>query len=265
MRSVVVALLLFLAVPADAQERIVIGGAGVPIPVMLALSEAYVARHPSERIEVVEKALGSTGGIRATAAGSVTIGLTARRLHPDEQAGLVYHAYGRTPLVVGAHPDVPVQSVTESQLCDVYAGRITSWKALGGPDQKMIVLMRNEDGTMETFRAQIPCFRDLKITADALLMTKPALMTEALSLRAWTIGLTDFAAWTEANGRFKPIALNGVMPTAEAMRAGQYRFYKEFGMVTLGEPRGLARDFVTFVLGPDGARIMSRHGLMSVR
>lgn len=257
-------LLLAVTGPLTAQERVVIGGAGAHVPVMLALAEAYQARHPSQHIEVIGKPLGSTGGIRAVQAGVATIGLTSRPLHADEQRGLVYRAYGRTPLVVGMHPDVPVDSLTDAQFCDIFAGRTTSWKDVGGPDARIVILTRNEDGTKETFREQVACFRHLKETPEAIAMTKPTAMSDALSRRPWTIGLTDLAALINAEWRFKALAISGVVPSVEALRNGQYPLSKTFGVVTAGEPRGSARQFLEFVVGPEGERVMSRHGLAVV-
>ena len=257
--------LLISAVPSLADERIVVGGAGIHIPVMQAVADVYNARNPSRPVEVLTKTLGSTGGIRAADAGAVTIGLVSRRPHADEAPKLVYRAYARTPFIVGVHPDVPIAGVTDAQLCAIFSGRITSWKDLGGPAARIVVLTRNEDGSKETIRDQVACFRDLKETADAVVMTKPSAMNDALIQRPGTIGLADLAALIEADGRFKPLAFNGVPPSLESLRSGRYPLYKTLGMVTAGEPQGAVRRFMEFVVGPEGERIMSRHGLVSVR
>src|SRR6266536_1351988 len=119
-------LVLAATSPVGAEERITIGGAGAHIPVMQAVADAYNARHPSRRAEVLGKALGSSGGIRAVEAGAIAIGLVSRRPHGGEGGTLAYRAYARTPLVVGVHADVPIAGLTASQLCDIFAGRITS-------------------------------------------------------------------------------------------------------------------------------------------
>ena len=82
---------------------------------------------------------------------------------------------------------------------------------------------------------------------------------------ASTRALQAFVALIEAERRFKPLAFNGVTPSLESLRGGRYPIYKTLGMVTAGEPQGAARRFIEFVVGPEGERIMSRHGLVSVR
>src|SRR4030095_5195620 len=75
--------LLISAVPSLADERIVVGGAGIHIPVMQAVADVYNARNPSRPVKVLTKTLGSTGGIRAAEAGAVTLGLVSRPPPPD--------------------------------------------------------------------------------------------------------------------------------------------------------------------------------------
>ena len=85
------------------------------VPFMQELATAHQVKHPADRFGFVTESLGSTGGIKATEAGRIAIGLTARPLHAGESKKLVYRLIGRTPLIVGLHRDVAVNSLTESQ------------------------------------------------------------------------------------------------------------------------------------------------------
>ena len=116
----------------SAQEEILVGGAAAMVPFMQELATAHQVKHPADRFGFLTESLGSTGGIKATEAGRIAIGLTARPLHAGESKKLVYRLIGRTPLIVGLHRDVAVNSLTESQICDIFAGRIRSWKEVGG-------------------------------------------------------------------------------------------------------------------------------------
>src|SRR5262249_44546288 len=154
----------------SAQEEILVGGAAAMVPFMQDLVVAHQVKHPADRFGFVTESLGSTGGIKATEAGRIAIGLTARPLHPGESKKLVYRLVGRTPLIVGVHRDVVVNSLTEAQICDIYSGKIRSWKEVGGDQSQIVVLTRNEDGTKETFRTSIKCFKSLKEGPDTIIM-----------------------------------------------------------------------------------------------
>ncbi len=249
-----------------AQEKVMLGGSGGMLPTMQDLAKAYLAKNPSDPIEVMPSSIGSSGGIKAAEAGRVAIGLTARPLRPEEKAKLVYRLLGTMPALVAVHKDVPVANLSEAQICDIYAGKIVTWKEVGGPGDKIAVLTRNEDdASKEVFRQYVSCFKSLKETPEAVVLTKSAEMTAALGNRPHTIGLTDYAAILKAEGRFKPVSIDGLAPSPESVRSGKYKILKEFGVVTLGEPQGIAKKFLDFVKSPEGEQILSKNGVVVVR
>src|SRR5262249_4623524 len=226
---------------------------------------AHQAKHPADRFRFVTESLGSTGGIKATEAGRIAIGLTARPLHASEGKTLVYRLVGRTPLIVGVHKDVAVNSLTASQSWDIYAGKIRSWKDVGGDQSQIVVLTRNEDGTKETFRSSIKCFKNLKEGPNTIIMPTVDGMSDALMRRPATIGLTDLAVLLQVQRGFKALAIEGLAPTVDTMRSGKYRWVKEFGVVTAGAPQGAVKRFLDFALGPEGEPILTRHGVLVAR
>jgi phosphate transport system substrate-binding protein len=232
---------------------------------MQELATAYHAKNPADRVEILTESLGSTGGIKAAEAGRIAIGLTSRPLNAGESKKLVYRLIGRTPLIVGLHKDTSVSSLTESQICDIFSGKIRTWREVGGDQSPIVVLTRNEDGTKEAFRAHMKCFKALREGPDAIVMPTPDAMSEALLRRPATIGLTDLAIHVKVQGGFKAVAIEGLAPTTDTMRSGKYKWVKEFGVVTAGAPQGATKRFLDFGMGPEGERILARHGVLVVR
>lgn len=255
--------LLIGTVDIAAQEQIMVGGAGSMVPLMQELAKAYQTKHAGDRIEIMPKSLGSSGGIKATDAGRLAIGLTGRPLKASEQGKLVHRGLGVMPVVIAVHRDVPVATLKEAQICAIFSGQVTSWKDLGGPDAKILPLTRNEDDSdKEALRAMVGCYKDLKEAAHVVVLTKGSEMTAALGSRPGTIGLTTYAATLKASGAFKAVAIEGVAPAPDSVRADRYKLVKNFGVVTVGEPRGLAQRFLTFVAGPEGEQIMTQTGVV---
>ena len=81
-------------------------------------------------------------------------------------------AIGRDALVFIVNEDNPVQSLTLDQLRDIYAGRITNWKELGGDDAPIVAFQRGEDSGSQTL------FRNLLI-GDGDLMAAPTELAPA--------------------------------------------------------------------------------------
>lgn len=246
-----------------AQEEVVIGGAGSIVPVMQELSKAYLAKNAGERIRVVAESVGSTGGIKATAAGRFSIGLTGRPLKPEEQSTLLYRELGAMPVVFAVNGRVPVASLSQAQVCDIYGGRVSTWQQVGGTDMKIIPLTRNEDDSdKETVRKVIGCYGELKESGSVIMLTKGSEMSAALGAREGTIGLTTIASASKSGGRYKALALDGVAPSTAAVQKGQYKLVKVFAVVTRGAPTGSVKRFLDFTTSPEGAEILAQAGLV---
>ena len=65
-------------------------------------------------------------------------------------APLDQKAIGRDALVFIVNEDNPVQSLTRQQLRDIYAGKITNWKDVGGEDADIVAFQRREDSGSQT-------------------------------------------------------------------------------------------------------------------
>lgn len=265
-RMLILSALLTAAGSCAAQAKLVMGGAGSMAPIMQELSREYEAKSGTRFIEVMPNSLGSGGGIKATEAGRVTIGLTGRGLKENEKGSLVYRQLAVMPVIVAANADVPVNSISAAQLCGIYTGAIKSWKQLGGPDLPIVPLTRNEDDSdKEALREHVACYETLKESAEVVVLTSGSGMASALASRPGTIGLTNYSAVLKGQGRIKALALDGVAANAQTVSAGTYRLAKDFAVVTKGEPQGLAKNFLDFAGGPEGHKILASGGLVPKR
>lgn len=227
------------------------------------IAQAYKVKNPAHSIDVMANSLGSGGGIKATDAGRINIGLTGRPLKADEKGTLVFRRLGVMPVVIAVNGEFPVNSLTAAQVCGIYDGSIKSWKQLGGPDTKIFALTRNEDDSdKEALRNNMACYKNLKESADVVMLTKSGEMTSLLAARPGTIGLTTNEAILKSQGRIKAIALDGVAPNPDTIRAGRYALVKDFAVVTKGEPQGVAKAFIDYAASAEGEKIMTRSGLV---
>jgi phosphate transport system substrate-binding protein len=249
-----------------AQESVILGGAGSMIHVAQGLAQAFEAKNPGAKIQVIPTTMGSTGGINAISRGKVTVALAARGLKPEESAKFKYHPLGRSAVVIAVNKGVPVTALTGSQVCDLFAGKYKSWLEVGAPEQKVDVLTRNEDdGSKESVRASIPCFKDLRESPEASSFIRGAAMVAALNSRPGAIGITELDAVAASNGAFKALTLDGVSPSTETVRNGKYKVVKTFAFVTAAEPQGLARQFLDFARSPEANSILAKEGIVSLR
>src|SRR5262245_44358950 len=159
--QIVVILALFLSISlASAQEKIVIGGSGSLNEELVDLAKAYMAKYPAESVEIRPEPMSTEGGLEGVRSGRFQIGLVARPLNPTEKSKLVYITVARSIAGVVIHKSMPISNLSDSQVCDVFSGKIKSWKEIGGNDGKIVVLTRKrDDSNTEAFRNRMPCFK----------------------------------------------------------------------------------------------------------
>jgi len=129
-----------------------IAGGTAHIPVMKDAAEAIMKANPKIRITVAGG--GSGVGVQKVGEGLVGIGNTGRSLSKEEveKYGLKSFPFAIDGVAVAVHPQNPVGDLTPEQAQAIFAGSITNWKELGGPDAAINLYTRDEaSGTREVF------------------------------------------------------------------------------------------------------------------
>ena len=250
-----------------AGERIVVGGSGSPIPLTQEMAKAFLAKNPGHEIEVLPRSIGEAGGIAALGEGRIQVGIIARAPEPGEGTpDMRFRLYAKVPAVVAVNGAVTgVQSLTEQQILSIYAGRITNWKQVGGPDARIQVLTRNEaDMNKRAWRLHLKGFKELQETKDAVMLYKAHEMVGGLLNQMHSIGFTDSIGVLEGKGQLRTLRVNGIAPTAENVVSGKYWIVKEFYNATKREPPMLAKRFVEFIFSIGGQELITAFGAVPV-
>ncbi len=204
---------------------------------------------------------GSTAGIKAAIDGTADVGMSSRQLHAAETAGLVQTVVARDGIAVIVHAENPVQTLTLSQLRDIYAGRVHNWRDVGGVDGSITVITREEgSGTRDTFQ-EIVMGAGVAIATDALVTAYSGGLRKMVAEDPRAIGYVTFS---QLNEKVHAVALDGVMPTEESIRSASYRLQRPFLFLTRGVPTGATEKFLQFVLSPRGQSIARTEGLAPV-
>jgi phosphate transport system substrate-binding protein len=250
-------------VPVAAQDKVVVGGSGAMTTAMEALAKAYKQKHSGDSVDVLTEAMSTTGGIEGTKADRMTIGVITRALNDNEKKqGLVYRPVTRIPVVVGVHKSTPVTNLSESQVCDIFSGKIKSWKDVGAGDGKMLVLGRKkDDNSMEIFHEKMPCFNHLQLGPDTILLVRGGEVLDSLANRPGTVGITVAGSAMLDRPNIKAVAIAGISPALDAVKSGKYKYFNEVGVVTVGEPKGTAKRFLEFVSSSEAEKIVERFGM----
>ena len=209
---------LLLAVPfaliglsAQAGDLSVVG-TGDGIDLLRALGAAYTADHPDTNV-IVPPSIGSGGGIAAVSSNKEVLARAARPLSDSEkEVGLIATPVFRLPSAFFVHSSAGVKSLGAGQLADVYSGKVTNWKDVGGQDIRIKVVRREDaDSTLQVLRQSMPGWKDLAITEKS----KTAVTTQdCINTVKETAGAIGFGPFTKAlEMELSVLRIDGHYPT----------------------------------------------------
>jgi phosphate transport system substrate-binding protein len=201
---------------------------------------------------------GSSHGIKSVADGTVDIGTASRDLKGSEEEacpGLVMHGVAKDGVAVVVHPENQINDLTIEQLQGIYTGEITNWQAVGGADSRIMVVSREEgSGTRDCFEQTVMKPVGDEITDYALILGSNGQIRTTIAGNKAGIG---FISLGYIDSSVEAVALDGVSPTVETVRSGEYAISRTLWMITDGEPDEDERAFLDFVLSKEGQRIVS--------
>jgi phosphate transport system substrate-binding protein len=242
---------------AGGQTTLTLAGSTSVQPFAEKWAEAYHAKHPNLDIHV--QGGGSTAGVKAAETGAAQIGTCSRELKPEEAAVLRQTVVARDAETIIVHPSNPVTDLTVDQVRGIYAGEIKNWKEVGGPDKKINVVTREQgSGARGAFEELV--MKGKQIASSALVQDSQGAVRQMVSTDPAAVGYVSHGV---VDAGVKGLKLNGVAPSEETVLAGKYPVVRPFLFLTKGQPSGAAKDFIDWVLGPEGQAIARKEGLIS--
>ncbi|PTN32235.1 phosphate ABC transporter substrate-binding protein [Desulfonatronum sp. SC1] len=238
-----------------------IAGGTAHIPVMNEAAKRIMTFNPKVRITV---AGGGTGiGVQKAGEGLVDIGNTGRPLSDEEVSkyGLRSFAFAIDGVAPVVHPDSHVADLTAQQIRDIFGGRITRWSEVGGNDAAIHVYGREEaSGTHEVFWGKL--LKKEAVVGTANIIQSNGAMKVAVSQDRNAIGYMSIG---HIDDTVKPLAVDGVVPSQETAIDGSYPVIRHLFMNTKGDPEGLTRAFIDYILSEDGAGIIRASGYIPLQ
>lgn len=259
-KIVTLLLLAFLwSIPVGAQETLMVAGTGESQEVLRAIAQQFATKHPGVTVEVPDS-IGSGGGIKALQKKKTDIARTGRPLKDKEKAGLVEHLFGRAAVVFATHPSVTgVDHLSTEQLKDIYTGKITNWREVGGPDAKIYPISRETgDSARIVLEALMPGFTDWKLISKEIFSSPEAVQT--VRGNEFTIAYLSAAAAYNAGLNF--LTIDGKSPTPDSKGMVDYPYLIPFYLVTTETPSALAKEFIDFTLSSEGRAILLANGTL---
>ncbi|MDF2544196.1 MAG: phosphate binding protein [Herbinix sp.] len=226
-----------------------------------AAAEAFMNKYPG--VTVTAEFIGSGAGVEAVLAGTVDIGNSSRSLNDTEkQSGAVENIVAIDGIAVVVDPANTATNLTKDQLFGIYTGTITNWSDVGGTNQPIVVIGREAaSGTRGAFEELIEAEDQCKYANE--LSSTGAVMAKVAS----TPGAIGYVSLDVVDDTVVAVSLEGVAPTAENIKAGNYFLSRPFVMATVGEiseQSDIVKAFFEYMNSEEGKGIIKSIGLITV-
>ncbi len=268
-KSILSLILASLAlVPAVKAEKLVLKGSDtLGAKLVPQLAEAYKAQHPGVTFEIAAE--GSTTGIAAIIDGTADIGMASRRAKPTEVATAATNGVKMFPTVVAfdgiaviVNTSNPISGLSKRQIEQIFTGEVTDWSAVGGKAGKISIYTRNTaSGTYAEFKEMAMSKRDYAGTSQKMAGNEQ--IAAEVGKNPNGVGYVGMA-YLKAPG-IKAVSDDGGLPTKASVQSHSYPLARPTFFYTNGSPNGLVADFIHFVLGPEGSKIVDQVGFVPVK
>lgn len=227
------------------REEVIVTGSTTLLPIAEVAGEMYADDHPG--VSVLVSGMGSSAGIESVSNGSSDIGTSSRELKDAERdLGLIDTPVAFDAIAVIVHPDNPVADLSTAEVRAIFAGEITNWREVGGPDMTIGLVNRDEaSGTREAFSKIV--MGDARFDIGAVILPGTGQVRAVVSEVKGAIGYISLGFVTD---EVRAVAIDGIDPSEAAVVAGTYPIQRVLHFFSNGEPEGRAAEYMTFVLSP---------------
>lgn len=189
----------------------------------------------------------------------------------ENQTTFEYTPIGTEAFVFFVHKDNPITNLTTKQIKDIYSGKITNWKDVGGKNEKIAAFQRNEGSGSQSMLK--------RFMGDTPIMDAPTEMVNDLMAgiieqvadyksKTNSIGFS-FRYYVEGiikNPDIKMISIDGATPTSENIRNGSYPILTSIYAVTYKENQnGNVDKLLEWILSDEGQYIINETGYVGIK
>jgi phosphate transport system substrate-binding protein len=257
---VIVGAYMVFASGSSSNSQITVAGSTSVQPVAEKLAQAYMQKNPNVKINV--QGGGSGVGIKSVSEGTVDIGTSSKDLNANESVGLNQTVIGKDGIVVAVNTANSVSSLTKDQLKGIFSGNITNWNQISGTDAKIDVITREDGSGTRTAFEDVVMGKDVKIKADAIVQSSTEAVKQSIKGDPNAVGFISLA---NLDSTVKAIAVDGVAPSEQTVSDGSYKLQRPFIFITKGEPKGAVKDFIDWVMGPEGQAIIKSENVVPAK
>ncbi len=203
---------------------------------------------------------GSAVGIQSTLSGAAQIGMADLVILPPEARSLYSIIVARDGIALIVNLKNTINNLTIQQVQGIYNGKIKNWKEIGGRDHPITVISREAgSGTRSSFEDII---KNISLTKEAIIQDSNGTVRETVINDVNAIGYLSHGL---INEKIKPLSVNGISCTTEAIVSGNYVLVRPIYLLTKGAPKDKIKGFIDYILSSQGQETIKSSGLIPAK
>jgi len=253
------------------KQTIKISGSTTVLPIAQAAADAYMKAHPDADIQI--SGGGSGVGVQAIGAKTVDIGMSSRDITKDEMTkypSFVVTTVAQDGIAVIVNPANEIQYITLDQVKGIYLGNITKWTQITGANvpgtnNQIVIVGRDSASGTRTYFDQTVLLSATPVKT-MLEQNSNGAVLQTVAQTPGAIGYVSIG-FVSKDVKALPIWYNAqkfIAPTIDNVKTKTYPISRNLYMITNGQPSGLAGDFIKYILGPDGQKIVADQGFVTL-
>jgi phosphate transport system substrate-binding protein len=244
------ALLSARAFASELSGKLTITGSSTVAPLVLELGKSFEKLNPKVRIDV--QTGGSSRGVNDVRQGLADIGMASRELTTAEKADLTGHIIARDGICLIVHTRNAAETLSDAQIRDIFTGKITDWRDLGGKQGRISVVNKAEGrSTLELFLAHYG-LKNSDVKASVVIGDN-AQGIKTISSNPGAIGYVSVGAAEfeiQQKTPLRMLSVGGIAPSSKAVRDGTFPLSRSLTLATRGTPSQLVQAFIAFAQSP---------------
>ena len=243
--------------------KVTVSGSSALLPLAKDAAQKFKAKN--DQVSITLNAGGSGTGLKQVSEGTVDIGnsdVFAKEKLPEAKAAeLVDHKVAVTVMapVVSKEIGTNVKSLTKAQLQDIFTGKVTNWKDVGGPDEAVVLITRpSTSGTRALFTKYALDGKE-ELSNKSMETDDSGTLVQTVSQTKGAIGYVALS-YLMNNNTVTPLAIDGVEPTLDNVYNGKYPVWGYEHMYTKGEAAGAVKAFIDFIMSKDYSADIEKQG-----
>lgn len=226
-------------------------------PLVQAAAQAYQAAHSDVKISVTGG--GSRTGLALVSSKSVDLGDSdiVAAGSPD----LVDHKVAVVGFSVVVNPSSGVTNLTKKQIQDIFSGKVTNWKDVGGKDLAITVINRpTSSGTRAVFTKTL--MGSVPVSNDTVVEDATGTVVQKVKQSDGAVSYASFSG-THIQTGLTEVAIEGVAATEANVMTGKYPFWSYEHIYTNGSPSPEIAKFIAFLSG--NGELLNKTGYIAVK